>query len=253
MDARVAIVTGGAYGIGRGICRLFAKRGDRVLIGDIDDARGQALECELRDSGAEARFVHANVRDEASVRAMVDAAVAAWGRIDTLVNNAGIEKYAEPSDFTLEDWEAIVGTNLRGVFLCSRAAFPHLREARGAVVNIASVQAFANVPKLSVYAATKGGVMALTRSMALDWAPQGVRVNAVCPGAIYTGMTETELAGSADPDAEVRAIGEAIPMGRIGQPEDVASAVYFLASEDAAYVTGAALVVDGGLLTKISA
>jgi meso-butanediol dehydrogenase/(S,S)-butanediol dehydrogenase/diacetyl reductase len=173
------------------------------------------------------------------------------GRLDVLVNNAGIEKYNAPDQFTLEDWDNIVGVNLRAVFLCSRAALPHLEATHGSVVNIASVQSFANEPNVSIYAGTKAGVMGLTRSLALDFASRGVRVNAVCPGAIYTGMTEAWLAWQSNPEAVLKKIDKDVPLGRIGRPEDIAPAVFFLASPEAAYITGTSLVVDGGVLARI--
>ncbi len=175
-----------------------------------------------------------------------------FGRIDVLCNNAGIERYRPADEYTSEDWTAIVDTNLRGAFLCSKYAYPHLKASAGSIVNIASVQAFANEPKISVYAATKAGLMGLTRSMALDFAADGVRVNAVCPGAIQTGMMEVFLRNQPNPEETVTSMGRAIPLGRVGQPEDIARAVWFLASPAAAYITGTSLVVDGGLLSRLA-
>ncbi|MGH2482005.1 MAG: SDR family NAD(P)-dependent oxidoreductase, partial [Ktedonobacteraceae bacterium] len=143
-------------------------------------------------------------------------------------------------------------TNLRGAFLCTKYDYPLLKQSRGSVVNISSVQAFASEPCISVYAATKAGLLALTRGMALDFARDGIRVNAVCPGAVQTGMMEPFLKDQPDPEDAVRGIGRTIPLGRVGQPEDIAKAVYFLASADAGYITGSTLVVDGGLLSRLS-
>ncbi|MEO8658816.1 MAG: SDR family oxidoreductase [Bryobacteraceae bacterium] len=245
---RAVIVTGGAYGIGRGICRLFAARGWRVFIADINEERGRDLERELPG----ARFVATDVRDESSLMRLMVTVVGDTGRLDALVNNAGIEKYAAPEEFTLADWDAIVGVNLRGVFLGSRLAVEHLAASGGSIVNIASVQSFANEPGMSIYAATKAGVMGLTRNLALDFAPRGVRVNAVCPGAVYTGMTEVFLAAHADPEGVLKKIDRDVPLGRMGRPEDIAPAVYFLASPDAAYITGTSLIVDGGVMARIA-
>jgi meso-butanediol dehydrogenase/(S,S)-butanediol dehydrogenase/diacetyl reductase len=193
-----------------------------------------------------------DLRDAAAIERMLTDVLGQMGRLDVLVNNAGIEKYSPPEQFTLQDWDNIVGVNLRGVFLCTRAALPHLEATRGSVVNIASVQSFANEPNVSIYAGTKAGVMGLTRSLALDFAPRGVRVNAVCPGAIYTGMTEAWLAGQSDPEAVLKKIDKDVPLGRIGRPEDIAPAVFFLASPEAAYITGTSVVVDGGVLARIA-
>ena len=161
-------------------------------------------------------------------------------------------RYRRPEEYTLADWNAISETNLRGAFLCTKYAYPLLKQSRGSIVNISSVQAFASEPRISVYAASKAGLLALTRGMALDFAGDGIRVNAVCPGAVQTGMMEPFLKDMPDPEEAVRSIGRTIPLGRVGQPEDIAKAVYFLASADAGYITGATLVVDGGLLSRLS-
>jgi NAD(P)-dependent dehydrogenase (short-subunit alcohol dehydrogenase family) len=250
--SRVAFVTGGAYGIGRGIVEEFVRRGDRAVIADRDRTRGAELESSLRAAGHDALFVETDVREEAQIRAAIDRVRDAFGGIDVLVNNAGIERYRRPEDYTADDWAAIADTNLRAAFLCTKYAHPYLRESRGSVVNNASVQAFANEPQISIYAATKGGLLALTRATALDFASDGIRVNAVCPGAIRTGMMEPFVNDQPDPEEAVREIGRRIPLGRVGHPEDIARAVWFLASPDAAYITGASLVVDGGLLSRLS-
>jgi hypothetical protein len=251
-ESRVALVTGGAYGIGRGIVQEFAKKGEAVVIADRDDKRGAELESSLRKSGAQALFVHTDIRIEREVQALITQTEKAFGRIDVLCNNAGIERYRTADEYTIDDWNAISETNLRGAFLCTKYAYPLLKKSKGCIVNISSVQAFANEPKISVYAATKAGLLALTRGMALDFAADGVRVNAVCPGAIQTGMMEPFVKDQPDPEEAVKAIGRTIPLGRVGQPEDIAQAVYFLASPAASYITGATLVVDGGLLGRLS-
>jgi NAD(P)-dependent dehydrogenase (short-subunit alcohol dehydrogenase family) len=251
-ESRVAVVTGGAYGIGRGIAQEFAKKGEAVVIADRDDKRGAELEYLLRKSRAQALFVHTDIRIESQVQALITRTVEAFGRIDVLCNNAGIERYRAADEYTIDDWNAISETNLRGAFLCTKYASPFLKKSKGCVINISSVQAFANEPKISVYAATKAGLLALTRGMALDFAADGVRVNAVCPGAIQTGMMEPFVKDQPDPVEAVKAIGRTIPLGRVGQPEDIAQAVYFLASPAASYITGATLVVDGGLLGRLS-
>jgi NAD(P)-dependent dehydrogenase (short-subunit alcohol dehydrogenase family) len=251
-EYRVALVTGGAYGIGRGIAQEFAKKGDAVVIADRDDKRGAELESSLRKSGAQALFVHTDIRIESDVQALIAKTTEAFGRVDVLCNNAGIERYRTADEYTIDDWNAISETNLRGAFLCTKYAYPLLKKSKGCVVNISSVQAIACEPKISVYAATKAGLLALTRGMALDFAADGVRVNAVCPGAIQTGMMEPFIKDQPDPEEAVKAIGRTIPLGRVGQPEDIAQAVYFLASPAASYITGATLVVDGGLLGRLS-
>ncbi len=249
---RVVLVTGAAYGIGRATVRIFASCGDAVVIADRDTERGKVLCDELMRAGQSALFIETDVRDEASSRRAIDGAVAKWGKLDILCNNAGIECYKRAEDYTCEDWSAIVDTNLRGAFVCCKYALPHLRSSRGSIVNIASVQGIACEPHLSIYAATKAGLLALTRGIAVDYASEGVRVNAICPGAIHTGMMEAALRGRPQPESVVAALAKAIPLGRVGMPEDIARAVYFLASPEASYITGATLVVDGGLLAKLA-
>jgi hypothetical protein len=251
-DSRVAVVTGGAYGIGRGIVHEFSAKGDAVVIADRDAERGTGLEAAIGAAGGKALFVSTDVRLEDQVQALMKRVVEVFGRIDVLVNNAGIERYRRADQYTIDDWNAIHETNLRGAFLCAKYAYPLLKQSRGCVVNISSVQGIANEPQISAYAATKAGLLALTRGMALDFAADGVRVNAICPGAIRSGMMEPFLKDQADPEEAVKAIGKTIPLGRVGQPEDIAQAVYFLASPAAAYITGATLVVDGGLLSRLS-
>lgn len=249
---RVALVTGGAYGIGRGIVVEFAKRGEAVVIADRDRDRGLSLEKELRRAKADVLFVESDVRVETQVDAVIQKTEEVFGRIDVLCNNAGIERYRRADTYTIDEWDAINETNLRGAFLCTKYAHPLLRQTRGCVVNISSVQAYANEREISAYAASKAGLLGLTRGMALDFAPDGIRVNAVCPGVVQSGMMEAFLKSYANSEEKVKEIGQSIPLGRVGQPEDIAQAVYFLASPAAAYVTGATLVVDGGLLARLS-
>jgi len=252
IDSRVAVVTGGAYGIGRGIVQEFSAKGDAVVIADRDAERGAAFETSIKASGGKVLFVTVDVRIEAQIQALMQRVGEVFGRIDVLCNNAGIERYRRADEYTLDDWNAISETNLRGAFLCTKYAYPFLKKTGGCIVNISSVQGIANEPQISAYAATKAGLLALTRGMALDFAGDGVRVNAICPGAIQSGMMEPFIKDQPDPVEAVKAIGRTIPLGRVGQPEDIAQAVYFLASPAAGYITGAALVVDGGLLSRLS-
>jgi NAD(P)-dependent dehydrogenase (short-subunit alcohol dehydrogenase family) len=251
-ESRVAVITGGAYGIGRGIVREFARRGEAVVIADRDGQRGTALASSLRATGAKVLFIETDVRIERQTEALMEQASEALGRIDVLCNNAGIERYCRAEEYMLDDWDAICETNLRGAFLCTKYAYPFLKKTQGCIVNISSVQAFANEPQISAYAASKAGLLGLTRGMALDFAVDNVRVNAVCPGAIHTGMMEPFLNDQPDTEEALKALGRTIPLGRVGQPEDIAQAVYFLASPAASYITGATLVVDGGLLSRLS-
>jgi NAD(P)-dependent dehydrogenase (short-subunit alcohol dehydrogenase family) len=248
---RVALVTGGAYGIGRATVRCFASRGDAVVIADVNKERGQTLLSELRAEGRPALFLPTDIRREEEVRQDIDLSAGEWGRLDVLCNNAGVEINRRADEFTSQEFDQMLDTNLRGAFLCSKHAFPHLRRSRGSIINIASVQGLACEAHTAVYAATKAALLALTRGMARDFAPE-VRVNAICPGATLTGMMDNFLATQADPQAALEVMAKNIPLGRVGDPEDIARVVYFLASQEAAYITGSTVVVDGGLLAKLA-
>jgi NAD(P)-dependent dehydrogenase (short-subunit alcohol dehydrogenase family) len=248
---RVVIVTGGAYGIGRASSRHFAERGDAVVIVDRNVQRGNELQNELRSAGKPALFLSADVGDETAVIQIIKRAQSEWGRLDVLCNNAGIEINKSTEQFTSTDYNAMMDTNLRGAFLFSKYAYPLLREQNGTIVNTASVQGIACEANTAIYAATKAGLLGLTRGMARDFAPR-VRVNAVCPGATLTGMFDDFIAAQADPTAALGAMARNIPLGRLGLPEDIAKVIYFLASDDAAYITGTEIVVDGGLLAKLA-
>ena len=249
---RTAIITGGAYGIGRAIARRFAAAGDAVIIADRDRERGATLERELLHKNLSAVFYAIDLRDTGAVEELIGFAARRFGGIDFLCNNAGVEINHSAEQFTQDDWNSMMEVNLRAAFIASKFAFPHLKERRGSIVNIASVQGLACEANTAVYAATKGGLLALTRGMAIDFAPHGVRVNAICPGAIHTGMMEKYTEAQTDPEAVLNALGAKIPMGRIGKPEEIAAVAYFLASSEASYVTGAHFVVDGGLLAHLA-
>ena len=245
----VVIVTGGACGIGRGLARYFSARGFRTVIADIDQEGGRQLERELAAAGQSALFVVTDVRDDTAIAAMV-AQAAAIGPLTVLVNNVGVEAAAPSDQFAQHNWERMMSINLRSVAACSAAAYPHLLKTRGSVVNISSIQGLATEPGYSVYAATKAGILGLTRGLAVDFAPKGVRVNAVCPGAVYTAMTDAWLATKDNPDHVMAHMVAGIPLGRLAQPEEIAALVHFLASAEASYITGATFVVDGGVMAR---
>lgn len=250
MDTRlggVALVTGAGSGIGRATALAFAARGARVVVaGRGDDVERTATS--VREAGGEALALRVDVRVEAQVAGLVAAAVAAFGRVDYAVNNAGVGGRVAPiTSATEAEFDEIVGTNLKGVWLCMKHELAQMRaQGAGAVVNVASVAGLSGVPGLGAYAASKHGVVGLTRAAALEVAADGVRVNAVCPGVIlHTGIS--------DPVARLRperldALVRAHPLGRAGEPEEVAAAIVWLCSPAAAFVTGAALPVDGGVL-----
>jgi NAD(P)-dependent dehydrogenase (short-subunit alcohol dehydrogenase family) len=246
-EGQVAVVTGGAAGIGEAAARGFAREGATVVILDVDQAGAERLAAELRDAGAVAQAVAVDVSDPTAVDAALDAIVAEHGRLDVLHANAGIEWTKTVEDTEPEEWSRVIGVNLTGVYACGRAALRIMKpRGRGAIVVTASPHATRTVPDAGAYAASKGGALAVTKAMALEAALTGVRVNAVVPGAIDTPMLRREAAVSADPEEQIRRFGAMQPVGRLGRPEEVAEAVLFLASDRAGFITGATLHVDGG-------
>jgi len=242
---RVVVITGGAAGIGAACARRFAAEGARVMLGDIDAAGAAALARELDAGRGVAASFAVDVTDPAAVEALVAAAVARFGRLDVMLNNAGIGSVGSTPDVAIDEWRRTLAVDLDAVFYGCRAAIPRLRAAGGgAIVNTASVSGLGGDYLLPAYNAAKGGVVNLTRSVALDHAHEGIRCNAVCPGSTETPMSRAILAN--EPlSAEFRRL---IPMGRIARADEVAAAVAFLASDDAGYITGVMLPVDGGLL-----
>jgi NAD(P)-dependent dehydrogenase (short-subunit alcohol dehydrogenase family) len=254
-EGRVVLVTGGALGIGRGTVEAFAREGADVAIADVDREAAESLARSLETAGARALATVGDVSVADDAERMVAETVGALGRLDVLVNNAGIQPvdwYFRVEDTPEEVWDRILGVNLKGTFLVSKYALPRIREAGGgAVVNMASVQGLQSMPKVPSYAASKGGILSLTRNMALDYARENIRVNAVCPGTIDSEMVRASArAEGGNIEANVRRYGAFHPIGRIGLPSDVAEAVLFLASERASFITGEHLCVDGGFMAQ---
>ena len=252
---RSVLVTGGALGIGKGIVEAFAAAGAAVAVADVDADASATLVARIEASGGKATATIGDVSNAQDAERMVAECVAVLGRLDILVNNAGIQPvdaYFRVEDTPEEIWDRILGVNLKGVFLMSKYAIPHIRAAGGgAIVNMASVQGLQSMPKVPSYAASKGGVLSLTRNMALDYAPEGIRVNAVCPGTIDSEMVRTAArAEGGDIEANLKRYGAFHPIGRLGQPEDIAEAVLFLASPRAGFITGTHLEVDGGFMAQ---
>jgi meso-butanediol dehydrogenase/(S,S)-butanediol dehydrogenase/diacetyl reductase len=241
------VVTGGASGIGEAACRLFAAEGASVMIADLDPA-GEALAKALREQGREATFARTDVADAQDAEALIAETVRRYGRLDVLHNNAGVLVTGDVTTLSEADWDRCIDINLKSVFLVSKHAVPAMRRGGGgAIVNTASVAGKAGGRGYSVYSASKAGILLLTQCMALDFAADRIRVNAVCPGPTATRMV---LGLTNAPDRERWA--RELPAGRMGEPQDAAKVVAYLASDDAAFVTGAAWVVDGGrLLTGI--
>ncbi len=240
---KVAIVTGASSGIGRATVLRFAEEGVRQLIADINDDAGEKLAADVAASGAECIYFHCNVADDNEVKAMVDKAVEHYGELNILFNNAGTGTYGKTPDLDPTEWRRLMDVCLDSVYYGCRHAIPEMRKAGGgAIVNTASVSGLFGDYGLTAYNAAKGAVVNYTRSMALDHGRENIRVNAVCPGVIETGLT----GGILDHESQREKFLEVVPMRRIGMPEDIASAVAFLASDDASFVNGENLVVDGG-------
>jgi NAD(P)-dependent dehydrogenase (short-subunit alcohol dehydrogenase family) len=252
LDGKVAVVTGSGSGIGRAIALRLAGEGARVVIADVAEDIGNESAKIIQASGGKAIFSRCDVTSSKDAESTVGAAVKEFGGLDILVNNAGIEKAGTVVELPEADWDRVMGVNLKGVYLMSRHAVPHLAKRKGVIVNTASVAGFTSYRRCTAYCASKGGVVALTRAMSLDHSPDGIRVNCVCPGAIDTPLHKKYVAAldSSARDDYVRRQVADHPIGRIGRPEEIAEAVLFLASEKSSFMTGAALVVDGGYLAK---
>jgi NAD(P)-dependent dehydrogenase (short-subunit alcohol dehydrogenase family) len=242
LKGRVCIVTGASQGIGEACARRFAREGAKVVLADVEDTRGQALARELGGL-----FVHCDVGDKAQVDTLVAQAMLTHGRIDVLVNNAGIFKAAEFLDISESDWDAVLRVNLKGSFLVGQAVAREMAKAgRGAIVNMSSVNAVLTIPTIASYNASKGAINQLTRVMALSLADKGVRVNAVAPGTIATELAAKAVLTSEEAKNRIMM---RTPMKRLGEPAEVADVVAYLASDAASYVTGEIVVVDGGRMT----
>lgn len=240
---KVCIVTGAGRGIGKEIAVTFASEGAKVVVAELDEQSGQATAAEIHDKGWESTFVKVDVTDRDSVKAMVDVAVEKYGRIDVLVNNAGITADALLVKMTEEQWDKVIAVNLKGVFNCTQAVAPKMVEqGSGCIITISSVVGlYGNVGQTN-YSATKAGVIGMTKTWAKELGRKGIRANAVAPGFIITEMTAKM------PQKILDMMKEKTPLGRLGLPKDVANAVLFLASDEASFVNGAVLSVDGGIV-----
>jgi NAD(P)-dependent dehydrogenase (short-subunit alcohol dehydrogenase family) len=249
MEGKVAIVTGAAAGIGRATAIAFAHESARVVVSDVDDTGGEETVRLIRDAGGEAVYVRADVSRQPDVEALIARTVQEFGRLDFAFNNAGIEGESNSTaECSEENWDRVMDINLKGVWLCMKYEIEQmLKQDGGAIVNCSSIAGLTGFPGIPAYTASKHGLLGLTKSAALDYATRGIRVNAVCPGVIRTAMIDRFTGGSREAEEQLVS-GE--PMGRMGTPEEIASAVLWLCSEGAGFVTGHPLVVDGGWVAR---
>jgi NAD(P)-dependent dehydrogenase (short-subunit alcohol dehydrogenase family) len=252
LDGRVALVTGGAQGIGREIASVFQREGACVLILDNDSEQGNKTATELtaKNSALPVTYIQANLGEPRDIDRAVDAMGQVHGRLDVLVNNAGIELDKPIEKIRPEDWDLILNVNLRGPFLLARAAVPLFPQTGGTIVNISSIHASHAFPNSIPYACSKAGMIALTRNLALDLSPRRIRVNCICPGYIDTRLWEHYLSTAPDPAVVAARTAALHPVGRRGLPRDVGEAALFFASDASGFITGTDLVVDGGLTVR---
>lgn len=242
---RVAIITGAQRGIGYAIARRYLDEGAHVVLADLNDAHEQLPG--LNGAQGTASFVKTDVSIDSQVRALVSKTLELHGRVDILVNNAGIEFAKTVVTTTEDEWDRLMAVNLKGVFLCSRAVIPVMQQqGSGVIINVASELGLVGEAGVAAYCASKGGVVMLSKAMAIDHGPQGIRVNCLCPGPVTTQLLEDVFAGSDDPEGMRRTFESQTVLKRLGRPEDIAAAAAFLASDDAAFMAGSDLVIDGG-------
>ena len=244
LENKVALISGGARGMGAAEVRMFAREGAKVVIGDLLDTEGRQVEAEINETGGECVFVHLDVTQESEWQRAVETAVTRFGKLDVLVNNAGIVRLTSLEDTSNADWDLVMAVNAKGVFLGTKAAIPEMRKVGGgSIINISSTSGItANMASQPSYPASKGAVRIFTKSAAIQYAKEGIRVNSVHPGPVDTPMAAERLS---NPELQQR-INEKTPLGRSGQPDEVAYGVLFLASDESSFMTGSELVIDGG-------
>jgi len=245
---KVALVTGGSSGMGQAAAIAFAREGARVVVADTSIQGGEETVQRIKDTGTDALFIPTDVSQSTAVEALINTIITTFGRLDYAFNNAGInEEHGSLTECTEAEWDRIISINLKGIWLCMKYEIPHmLKLGSGAIVNTASVVGLTGGRNFPAYVASKHGIVGLTKAAALDYGPHSIRINAVCPGTIYTPMYERRIGNN--PETTARIISE-IPLRRLGQPQDIAEAVIWLCSDASSFVTGHTLVVDGGDIT----
>ena len=247
LKEKVALITGSSKGIGEGIARVFSAEGASVVIVCRNEQEGLKIARELGSEQGRALYVQTDVTSSPSIQNLIRATLDTFGKLDILVNNAGYHLSKSVTETSEEEWEFIINTNLRSTFLCSKYAIPHLKKTKGNIINISSMVGLVGQPNAGAYSATKGGQIAMSKGMAIDYAPDGIRVNVICPGWIQTPLVEDWFSQQSDPAESRKYIYMQHPLGRIGTSEECGKAALYLASEDAAFVTGITLNIDGGV------
>ena len=251
LASKVAIITGAGSGIGQATALRFAQEGARVVVVDWNSEGGQETARLIHSSGGEAIFVEADVSQDEDARQMVEMAITTYGRLEILVNNAAIQVFGTIPDTSEADWHRVMDVNLKGVYLGCKYAIPHLAaRGGGSIINTASILGLVGDPDLPAYGATKGGVLAMTRAMAQAHGRENIRVNSICPGDVATPLVVEYFEQQPDPEEARRRVASEYALGRIAQPEEIANVALFLASDESSFVTGAHIVVDGGLTSR---
>ena len=248
LAGKVAVVTGGGAGIGRAAAIALADAGATTVVADVDPHAAEAVASEIAAQRGSAIGLAVDVSRASDVARMEAAAVAMFGGVDLLYNNAAIQIYGSVTELDESEWDRLFAVNVKGIYLCSRACIPHMRSrGGGAIVNAASIQGIATQKRVAAYAASKGAVISLTRAMALDHASDNIRVNCICPGSVDTPMLRRNAAAQGDAETVLAQFGSVHPIGRIAQPAEIARLIVFLMSDEASFITGASYVIDGGL------
>lgn len=252
LDDKVAIVTGSAMGIGKSTVMRLAREGAKVTVSDIDDEGGEATAAAIRSAGGEAFFQHADVGSSAEMEQLVASTVRRYGRLDVMVNNAGVAIPGTVTGISEDEWMTLINIHLNGTWRGMRFAIPHMVEiGGGSIINVSSVQALLGFEGWAGYAAAKGGIMALTQQAAIDYGPHNIRINAIAPGTINTPLNEKRLAEETDNPDELKALWSSWhALDRMGRPEEVADLITFLASDESTFITGSVIKIDGGMTVK---
>jgi len=252
LNGKVAIVTGSALGIGQSSAQALAREGAKVTVSDINDEAGAVTVAEIRAAGGEAFYQHADVGSTADMQNLIEETVRRYGRLDVMVNNAGVAIPGSVTDIDEEKWNTLINIHLNGTWRGMRFSIPHMiKNGGGSIINVSSVQAIIGFKGWSGYAAAKGGIMALTQQAAIDYGPQNIRINAIAPGSIMTPMNEKRLAEETDNPEELLALWNSWhALDRLGRPEEVADLIVFLASDESSFITGSILKIDGGMTVK---